>query len=563
MGTGKHRWKISFHRSSSRASKKPPPEFVCPISGALMADPVIVSTGQTFERNCIQACKELGYIPRLPDGSRPDISSLIPNFAIKSTILSWCETSGFDRPKPFDFERAKELVRELIASSRELNVDKAAAAREGVTAEGTGKESVTEIEVIETADKQLLEGVSENPALKFRFSNTQVNRRPMFYSFSSEESVLTTPLPLATKPSCYSSASSSSSQEMVSAEGGLNQIRTSVEEEEIFVKLTGPQISDQVEGVTTLRRITKNSPDERVPLCSFRILAAMRPLLVSKYTTIQVNAVAAIVNLSLEKSNKVHIVRCGAVPPLIDVLKGGFVEAQEHAAGAIFSLALDDENKTAIGVLGALPPLLHLVMRSESERTREDSALALYHLSLAQANRSKLLKLGAVSSLLGIAQTGELATRALIILGSLAASAEGRAALLDAHAVEKLVGMLIESEGGSRRTEGVRENCVAVLYALSQSGMRFKGSAMAVGAAEVLREVAEQGNERAREKAKRMLMMLKERSEESGERLEGSEDEEEEVATAAAGGKFPDSTVAFRRRVGTGKNASGFNSTEF
>ncbi|XP_068637673.1 U-box domain-containing protein 38-like [Aristolochia californica] len=555
MGTGKHRWKISFHRSSSRALKRPPPEFVCPISGALMADPIIVATGQTFERNCIQACKELGYTPRLPDGSRPDLSSVIPNFAIKSTILSWCDVTGFDRPKPFEFEKAKELVRGLIASSQELDVNKLAAARDGVT-ERTGKESAIEIEVIGTADKQLLEGVLENPPVKFRFANTEVNRRPNFYSFSSEESVLTAPLPLATKPSCYSLSSSSSSQEIVSADGGLNQLLpTSAEEEEIFAKLTSPQITDQEESVTTLRRITKDSPDERVPLCSFRILEAMRPLLVSKYTAIQVNAVAAIVNLSLEKSNKVHIVRCGAVPPLIDVLKGGFVEAQEHAAGAIFSLALDDENKTAIGVLGALPPLLHLVMRSDSERTREDSALALYHLSLAQSNRSKLLKMGAASSLLGMVQTGEQATRALIILGSLAASAEGRAALLDAHAVDKLVGMLRESEGGSRRSEGVRENCVAVLYVLSQSGMRFKGSAMAARAEEALREVAERGNERARIKVKRMLMMLKERSEESEEGL--TEEEDEVASAAAAEGRFPESTATFRRRIGMG------NSTEF
>ncbi|KAK3225544.1 hypothetical protein Dsin_005406 [Dipteronia sinensis] len=40
----------------------------------------------------------------------------------------------------------------------------------------------------------------------------------------------------------------------------------------------------------------------------------------------------------------------------------------------------------AIGVLGALQPLMH-ALRSESERTRHDSALALYHLTLIQSNR--------------------------------------------------------------------------------------------------------------------------------------------------------------------------------
>ncbi|GKE55958.1 U-box domain-containing protein 40 [Tanacetum coccineum] len=92
----------------------------------------------------------------------------------------------------------------------------------------------------------------------------------------------------------------------------------------------------------------------------------------NKYLSVQVNAVASLVNLqSLENDNKVKIVHSGIIPPLIEVL---------------FSLPLDDQNKTAIGVLGALPLLRAL--RAGSERCRHNLALALYHLSLAQSNRS-------------------------------------------------------------------------------------------------------------------------------------------------------------------------------
>ncbi|GFY93921.1 RING/U-box superfamily protein with ARM repeat domain-containing protein [Actinidia rufa] len=77
---------------------------------------------------------------------------------------------------------------------------------------------------------------------------------------------------------------------------------------------------------------------------------------IEMYTVVQTNAVAAMVNLSLEKVNKLKIVRSRIAPSLIDVLKGGGAEWQEHASGAIFSLALEDDNRTAIGVLGALQP---------------------------------------------------------------------------------------------------------------------------------------------------------------------------------------------------------------
>ncbi|KAF8399330.1 hypothetical protein HHK36_015195 [Tetracentron sinense] len=536
MGSGKQRWKIFFYRSSStrlkHERKQTPEEFLCPISGSLMADPVIVSSGQTFERSCVQVCKNLGFTPMLSDGSRPDFSTVIPNIAIKSTILNWCDAYAVERPKPHEIGSVEELVRALMAS------------QEGKT----GSENMEDDEKIAVTEKELLKGVAENPPVKYSYSETEVNRRPSHFYSSSDESVATTipttPLPLSTRPSCYSSSSSSSASEIV-ADETLNL--SSPEEDEIVVKLKSPQVFEQEEGVKSLRKITRTNEEIRVPLCTSRLLSALRPLLISRYSTIQINAVAAVVNLSLEKINKVKIVRSGIVPPLVDVLKGGFPEAQEHASGAVFSLALEDDNKTAIGVLGALPPLLH-TLRSESQRARQDSALALYHLSLVQSNRSKLVKLGSVPTLLTMARSGDLGSRVLLILCNLAASVEGRAAMLDANAVECFVGMLKEKEMDS---EATRENCVAALYSLSQGSMRFKGLGNEAGAIEVLREVEEKGSERAREKAKRMLQMMRGRDE--------YEDDEVDWEGVMESGVMSRT----RYRLGCGKNVAAANSTEF
>jgi len=86
--------------------------------------------------------------------------------------------------------------------------------------------------------------------------------------------------------------------------------------------------------VFALRKITRSKVEARLLLCTPRVLLALRGLIASRYGVVQVNAVASLVNLSLEKQNKVKIVRSGFVPFLIDVLKGGLDESQEHAAGA-------------------------------------------------------------------------------------------------------------------------------------------------------------------------------------------------------------------------------------
>ncbi|KAK0584549.1 hypothetical protein LWI29_015002 [Acer saccharum] len=533
--SSKQKWKISFYRSSSSISTKPhlktttattttttkkikkkketPEEFLCSISRSLMADPVIVSSGHTFERACVQACKALSFTPVLMDSTSPDFSTVIPNLALKSTIVNWCLKHSMDPPKPLDFSSAEKLVRTLMASKNE---------------------------------KELIQGVKENPTVNLNHAVTELTRRPSHFYTSSHESVpASTPLQLTTRPSCYSSSTSFSSCTEIET---LNPVSNGELEEEFVSKLKSQQVHEIEEAVISLRKITRTKEETRVSLCTTRVLSAVRSLIGSRYTNIQVNSVAALVNLSLEKINKVKIVRSGIVPPLIDVLKRGSPEAQEHACGALFSLALDDQNKTAIGVLGALPPILHL-LRSESERTRHDSALALYHLSLVRSNRTKLVKLGSVPVLLGMVKSGHMLSRVLIILGNLASCSEGRAAVLDSGGVECLVDMLRRvSELG----ESTQESCVTVLHGLSLGGLRFKGLAKVVGMEEVLRKAEKVAGERARAKVKRMLEMMKARGEE----------EEEEVNWEELLDSGLSSRTRFRPGCGNGGESS-VNSSKF
>ncbi|XP_023730206.1 U-box domain-containing protein 38 [Lactuca sativa] len=503
VGNGKlGRWRFSLRSSAAPAKKsektKPLVEFICPISGLLMLEPVVVSSGQTFEKTSVDVCKDLKFVPVLADGSRPDFSTVIPNLALKKAIHSWCMSTGADLPRDVDYSSIEDSVRRMMASSTQ--------------SEGDSR--------FRDSERNLLKGMAEKPPVILTHAATELNPRSIphhhhhFYSSSSEESVLanvpdTPPLPFVTRPSCYSSSPSASTSSEIVVDETPDPNSSTSDEQHFASKLQSPDIFEQEQCVISLRKVTRTDEELRVSLCTPRLLSALRQCLLSRYATVQTNAVAALVNLSLENANKLKIVRSGIVPPLIDVLKAGVSESQEHAAGALFSLALEEENKTAIGVLGALQPLLH-ALHSDSERTRNDSALALYHLSLKQSNRVKLVKLGAVSTLLTMLETG-LAGRVLLVLCNLAASNEGKSSLLDSNAVECLFRKLRTENVNSE--ESTRENCVACLYSLSHGSMRFKGLARAARGAEVLRVVEENGSERAREKAKRMLMMLRERDE--------------------------------------------------
>ncbi|OWM71584.1 U-box domain-containing protein 40-like [Punica granatum] len=519
-GSPRFRWKFSFHRpskssssstlslpssasasASASASSSPrpsvslrqkqsdfPAEFVCLVSGSVMVDPVIVPSGHSFERAAVEACKSTGYVPTLNDGSKPDFSAVIPNLALKSAILSHCKTRSIPPPEPLDVSSAEKIVRELAAAAK---TD---------TCESCDPDSASQEQSTPTVIKT--EYSPDSAAQSYSSSDESAGTATSSSSSSSSAATATTaatgstpPPQLLTRPSCCSSFGSSSEIDVTDPS----------EEEYLITKLKSPQIFEVEEAVICLRRITRSRKDCRASLCTHRLLLAVRSLIVSKYSNIQVNAVAALVNLSLEKVNKVKIMRSGILPNLVEVLKSGSPEGQEHAAGAVFSLALDDHNKIAIGVLGALPPLVDM-LRSATEQAQNDSALALYHLTLMQTNCIKLIRMGSVQVLLGMLRSGQLMDRVLLIVCNVGAYPNGRSTLLDSGAIECLLGLL---DRGELNSASARDNCLNALLALSKVGLRFKGLAKAAGAMEILKKMEIEGS---RNKASVLLDIILERS---------------------------------------------------
>lgn len=79
----------------------PPDEFRCPISLDLMRDPVIVATGQTYDRTSISRWIEAGHPTCPKSGQKLGHVNLIPNYALRSLISQWCEDYHipFDKPE--------------------------------------------------------------------------------------------------------------------------------------------------------------------------------------------------------------------------------------------------------------------------------------------------------------------------------------------------------------------------------------------------------------------------------------------------------------------------------
>ncbi|EPS73954.1 hypothetical protein M569_00792 [Genlisea aurea] len=90
--------KIAPRRQRSAAEVNIPADFRCPISLDLMRDPVVVSTGQTYDRSSIAMWIESGHVTCPKTGQPLAHAQLISNLALKNLIAMWCRDQGI----PFD-----------------------------------------------------------------------------------------------------------------------------------------------------------------------------------------------------------------------------------------------------------------------------------------------------------------------------------------------------------------------------------------------------------------------------------------------------------------------------
>ncbi|KAF5464026.1 hypothetical protein F2P56_014140 [Juglans regia] len=78
----------------------PPEEFKCPISSRLMRDPVVIASGQTFERMNIQKWFDGGNEICPKTKIKLAHLSLTPNTAMKDLITKWCMANAVTIPDP-------------------------------------------------------------------------------------------------------------------------------------------------------------------------------------------------------------------------------------------------------------------------------------------------------------------------------------------------------------------------------------------------------------------------------------------------------------------------------
>ncbi|XP_042425012.1 U-box domain-containing protein 15-like [Zingiber officinale] len=105
-----------------------PNDFLCPVTLEIMVDPVIVASGQTYERRSIQKWLDAGH--RTCPKSRQILAhlSLAPNYALRNVIHNWCEKNKIELLKREQIEDSdsldgKEDIPTLVEQLSSIHLD--------------------------------------------------------------------------------------------------------------------------------------------------------------------------------------------------------------------------------------------------------------------------------------------------------------------------------------------------------------------------------------------------------------------------------------------------------
>ncbi|EPS68981.1 hypothetical protein M569_05787, partial [Genlisea aurea] len=349
-----------------------PDDFRCPISLELMRDPVIISTGQTYERSSIEKWLEAGHSTCPKTQQALTSSTLTPNYVLRSLISQWCEAMGIEPPKrpgssctPAEHTKIESLLFKLTSGNPD---DQRSAA--GEIRLLAKRNADNRVAIAEAGAIPLLIQLLSSPDPR------------------TQEHAVTALLNLSI---CDENKSA-----IISA-GAVPGI--------VYVLRKGSMETRENAAATlfSLSVVDENK-------VTIGLLGAIPPLvslLGEGNQRGKKDAATALFNLCIYQGNKGKAVRAGVIPTLMKLLTEPQGNMMDEALAILAILAGHPEGKAAIGAAEAVPILVD-VIGNGSPRNKENAAAVLVHLCSSgdQQYLAEAQELGLMVPLLDLAQNG-------------------------------------------------------------------------------------------------------------------------------------------------------------
>uniref|UniRef100_A0A5B6YHC9 RING-type E3 ubiquitin transferase n=1 Tax=Davidia involucrata TaxID=16924 RepID=A0A5B6YHC9_DAVIN len=359
-----------------------PKDFCCPISLDLMRDPVIISTGQTYDRASIARWMEEGHCTCPKTGQMLVHTRLVPNRALRNLIVHWCAAHGIPFDPPESASSAAETFPAASASKAAIEANKATAAlliqQLANGSQGAKTIAAREIRLLAKTGRENRACIAEAgaiPHLKGLLSSPNA---------VAQENSVTAMLNL----SIYDKNKS----QIMDEQGCLGSI--------VEVLRFGHTTEARENAAATLFSLSAVHDYKKRIADEYGAVEALARLLREGTPRGKKDAVTALFNLSTHTDNCVRMIESLAVTALVGAL--GVEGVAEEAAGALALIVRQPVGAEAVGNEEMAVAGLIGMMRCGTPRGKENAVAALLELcrSGGAAATERVVKAPALAGLL-------------------------------------------------------------------------------------------------------------------------------------------------------------------
>ncbi|XP_057787688.1 U-box domain-containing protein 11-like [Salvia miltiorrhiza] len=369
-----------------------PVDFLCPISLELMKDPVIVATGQTYERSYIQRWIDCGNTTCPKTQQKLRHLTLTPNYVLRSLISQWCMKHGVEQTTPLMNGRIKKSD----GSFRDVTGDIAAveALVRKLSSRSTEERRVAVAEIRSlskrsTDNRILLAEAGAIPILvnllTCEDAQIQDNAVTSILNLSIYENNKGLIMLANAIPSIVQVLRAGSMEAKENAAATLFSLSLA-DENKIIIGASGaiPALVDLLQNGSS--RGKKDAATALFNLCIYHgnkgravragIITALLKMLTDSSSCMVDEALTILSVLASHQEAKSAIVKASTIPVLIDLLRTGLPRNKENASAILLSLCKrDHENLACLSRLGAVIPLTELANTGTERAKRKANSL--------------------------------------------------------------------------------------------------------------------------------------------------------------------------------------------
>ncbi|KAJ0257916.1 U-box domain-containing protein 45 [Hirschfeldia incana] len=426
----------------------PPEELRCPISLQLMYDPVIIASGQTYERICIEKWFSDGHNTCPKTHQQLSHLCLTPNYCVKALISSWCEQNGVQVP-------------DGPPESLDLNYWRLA------------------LSVSESTDKTTSKGVGY-----CKFKDVKV--------FPLEESGTIKEEPYESE---YQEAEVTLADQCTALLTSLSEV---------------DNLRKKCRVVEQIRVLLKEDEEARILMgengCVEALLQFLGASLHEKNDSAQKVGAMALFNLAVDNNrNKELMLASGIIPVLEEML------CNTHSHGSVTALYLNlsclEDAKPIIGSSLAVPFMVNLLWTETETQCKVDALHALFHLSTYPPNIPCLLSADIVNALqsLTVSDDQRWTEKSLAVLLNLVSNEAGKEEMVSVPGLVSNLATVLDTGEPNEQ-----EQTVSLLLILCNHSEVCSQMVLQEGVIPSLVSISVNGTQRGRERAQKLLTLFRE-----------------------------------------------------